>query len=194
MSGKEQSTREHIIKTCRGLFTVRGFGATPISAVIEATGVKKGNLYYYFPSKEALGQAVLEDARDDFFRLLEQSCSAVDPRQRIVDSCRAILAEMDKDNFAGGCLFGNAALEMTGHDSRFAIVLQEVFDHWLTRLEDCLAEAGQGGYHCPMPLGRMARLIVAAVEGGIMMSRLDRDKGALEDCIAAIETILQLDQ
>ncbi|MBC8208305.1 MAG: TetR/AcrR family transcriptional regulator [Desulfobulbaceae bacterium] len=193
-TARQKDTREHIIKTCRQLFTVRGFANTPVSAVIEATGVKKGNLYYYFTSKEALGLAVLKDAREDFFALLETSCVASDPLERIINSCTVILHQMEKDNFVGGCLFGNAALEMTEGDSRFAEILHSVFKHWLARIEQCLYEAERDtDYRCPVPVSRMAKLVVAAVEGGIMMSRLNRSKNDFQDCILALQSILQVE-
>lgn len=192
---RPRDTREHIIKTCRQLFTARGFVSTPISAVIEATGVKKGNLYYYFPSKEALGLAVLEDARDDFFALLEASCVGPDPVERIINSCTVLLQQMEKDNFVGGCLFGNAALEMTEGDTRFAEVLHSVFGHWLTRVEECLHEA-ESLAGCPfsLPVPRLAKLVVAAVEGGIMLSRLNRSRDDFQDCILALQTILRIEE
>jgi len=43
------------------IFVDRGFAATRLDDVARRAGVAKGTLYLYFPSKEALFQAVIED-------------------------------------------------------------------------------------------------------------------------------------
>src|SRR3989338_4097322 len=104
-TSKGEKTRDHILKETRKILVAQGFHNTSISAVIEATGVKKGNLYYHFTSKEELGLAVLEDAKDEFFSFLAKSLVGHDPVEKIINSCKAIFAEQEKNNFVGGCLF-----------------------------------------------------------------------------------------
>lgn len=43
------------------LFVERGFAATRLEDVAQRAGVSKGTLYLYFPSKEALFQAVIQE-------------------------------------------------------------------------------------------------------------------------------------
>ena len=69
---KGEKTREHILKSSRKLLVTQGFHNTAISEIISATGVKKGNLYYHFASKEDLGLAVLKDAKQEFFLFLNK--------------------------------------------------------------------------------------------------------------------------
>src|SRR3990167_2331685 len=92
-TSKGGKTRDHILKATRKILVVQGFHNTSISAVIEATGVKKGNLYYHFASKEELCLAVLEDAKDEFFSFLARAIVGRDPIEKIINSCKAICAE-----------------------------------------------------------------------------------------------------
>ena len=104
---KGEKTCDHILKTTRAILMAHGFHNTSINDIIGATGVKKGNLYYHFASKEEIGLAVLEDARDEFFTFLTNSFKGDSPCARVVSSCQAVFDEQKKHIFAGGCLFGN---------------------------------------------------------------------------------------
>jgi TetR/AcrR family transcriptional regulator, transcriptional repressor for nem operon len=188
---KGQETRSHILKESRRLFTLQGFQNTSISEIIAATDVKKGNLYYHFPSKEELGLAVLIDARDEFFTILENSLTGEQAVERILHSCNSIMAMMQQTNFVGGCLFGNTALEMTDSSSRFGKIIREVFSHWITLIEQELrlmpSSENQNNTFSPKTL---ATVIVATLEGGIMLSRVYQDKQSLEACITAIQRLI----
>ncbi len=188
---KGQETRSHILKESRRIFTLQGFQNTSISQIIAATGVKKGNLYYHFPSKEELGLEVLIDARDEFFTILENSLTGEQVAERILHSCHSIMALMQQTNFVGGCLFGNTALEMTGSSPRFGKIIREVFTHWINLIEQELhLAAGSENLNNSLSPETLATAIVAILEGGIMLSRIYQDKNSLEDCILAIQGLI----
>ena len=190
-TSKGEKTRDHILKTTRKILVAQGFHNTSISAVIEATGVKKGNLYYHFASKEDLGLAVLEDAKDEFFSLLAKALVGHGPLAKIINSCKAICAEQEKNNFVGGCLFGNTALEMTDSNEKFSGVIQEVFTRWTGLLEEHLDEAKKASLLPAATQPRLlAKTVVATLEGAIMMSRVSKDKNDLNDFLTAITGLL----
>ncbi len=190
-TSKGEKTRDHILKATRKILVAQGFHNTSISAVIEATGVKKGNLYYHFASKEDLGLAVLEDAKDEFFSFLAKALEGRDPVEKIINSCQAIFREQEKNNFVGGCLFGNTALEMADSNRKFSEVIQEVFNRWTGVLEEHLGQARKTGLLPPSTRPRLlAKTVVATLEGAIMMSRVSKDKDDLNDFLAAITGLL----
>src|SRR5215510_9529098 len=49
----------HIARSAAKLFAERGYDATSVREIVEAAGVAKPTLYYYFRSKEGLAQALL---------------------------------------------------------------------------------------------------------------------------------------
>lgn len=190
-TSKGEKTRDHILKATRKILVTHGFHNTSINAVIEATGVKKGNLYYHFTSKDDLGLAVLLDAKDEFFSFLSKALNGRDPLEKIINSCKAIFAEQKKNNFVGGCLFGNTALEMTDSKPEFGLVIQDVFDQWTKTLEVLLVEArGSGILNSRSPEKLLAKSVVAMVEGAIMMSRVSKSEKDLRDFLKAIKNIL----
>lgn len=188
---KGELTRNHILQTTRGVLVAKGFHNTSINDILVATGVKKGNLYYYFASKEELGLAVLEDAKEEFITFLDNALHGDDPIAKILNSCDAIFQELKKRNFVGGCLFGNTALEMSDSNENFARVIRQVFAIWTDQIAGLLDEAREEGVlDSAIPDRLLAKTIVATLEGGIMMSRVSKNEQDLEDCLRALKAIL----
>jgi AcrR family transcriptional regulator len=52
-------SRAKIIATARRLFAERGFNGCNVSEIAQQAGMSQGNIYWHFPSKEAIFQAVL---------------------------------------------------------------------------------------------------------------------------------------
>ncbi|MGN2635763.1 TetR/AcrR family transcriptional regulator [Nocardia takedensis] len=53
--------RELILDAAENLFAAHGFDATATAAVASAAGVPKGLVFYYFPTKEAILSALMEE-------------------------------------------------------------------------------------------------------------------------------------
>ncbi|WP_412539304.1 TetR/AcrR family transcriptional regulator [Longispora sp. K20-0274] len=73
--------RETILAAARALFAERTFAGTPMPLVAERAGIGVGTIYRYFPSKEALGNAVFQDAKRTLYAYLavgEQATSVRD--------------------------------------------------------------------------------------------------------------------
>lgn len=52
--------RAEIVEVARRLFANKGFTATRIAEIVREIGVSQGVFYYYFPSKEAVIDAIVE--------------------------------------------------------------------------------------------------------------------------------------
>ena len=50
----------HIARAAARLFAERGYDATSVREIVEAAGVAKPTLYYYFRSKEGLRRRFLQ--------------------------------------------------------------------------------------------------------------------------------------
>lgn len=51
---QSEQTKIRIAEAARSLFAQKGYKATSIEEIVEATGSSKGNIYYHFKSKEGL--------------------------------------------------------------------------------------------------------------------------------------------
>ncbi len=187
-----RTTRERLIESARELARRRGFDRTSVTDVLEHSGVGKGSFFHYFPSKESLGLAVLERDRLEFIATLEVCLggegSAVERLDCFFD---AALRMHRGTGFVGGCLWGNTALEMSDTNSIFADFVAKVFDEWTQKLA-AVIRAGQlvGEIRGDCLADDLARSVVATIEGGIMMSRLQKDEVPLKGCLDMTRVLL----
>jgi TetR/AcrR family transcriptional repressor of nem operon len=99
---KGELTRAKVLEKASPLVNKKGFSNTSTNDIVEATGVKKGNLYFHFPSKENLGLSILEKAQEDFFLFLEDSLQGERPLEKIFNFFDAALEMHTKKKFVGG--------------------------------------------------------------------------------------------
>jgi len=71
----QKKNRKAILQAALEVFSQRGFGGSTIDRIAERAGLSKPNLLYYYPSKEAIYVAVLEDTLEFWLEPL----AALDP-------------------------------------------------------------------------------------------------------------------
>jgi TetR/AcrR family transcriptional repressor of nem operon len=187
-----QATRERLIEAAHRLALLKGFDRTSVNEILDAAGVKKGAFYHHFADKESLGMAVLVADRDSFMAMLDESLAGPDPMEALDRFFAAALRKHADAGFIGGCLWGNTAIEMSDTHPAFAAAAADVFAEWQSRIAGAI-EAGQsrGQIRSDVPAARLARLVVAAVEGGIMTSRLAKQDEPMRSCITSLRTLLR---
>lgn len=61
---RSDAQRQAILDAACQLFIDKGFGGTPINDIADAVGVTRTALYYYFPSKESMLEALTEEVTE----------------------------------------------------------------------------------------------------------------------------------
>jgi len=192
---KGEETRARVLDAAITLINRKGFRNTSVQDIIDQTGVKKGNLYFHFSGKHELGRSLIHEAGGRYFKYLARSITSDDPLGKISDILDAVLAYHRGRGFVGGCIFGNTALEMSDSDQDFSALVRDVFARWQDALAGLLGEAGRMG---ALPAGikpePMARHIVAAMEGSIMMARLHKSEEPIVECIGFIKRLIGMSE
>lgn len=191
MTGKSD-TRKRLVDAAYRLALRKGFVRTAVSEVIAEAGVQRGSLYHYFPGKDDLGLTVLERDRSEFMALLASTLSlSGDPARTLKAFFDAALKKHRETGFVGGCLWGNTALEMSDTNPVYAKLVAEVFHEWHARVA-AVVRRGQdkGEFRTDIRAGELARLVVAGMEGGIMMSRLTKREEPIKSCMESLSIVL----
>ncbi len=169
--------RIQILDAAAELIAEKGFLQTSVDDVIEHAGLSgKSHFYHYFKSKDELGHEVL--ARQ-FDVLGERGLSilrepTLDPIERLhvfIDSVVAIQAERGMKT---GSPFGALATEMAEKDEGFRVRIARVFRSWTDEIAGLLTQAKDRLEEDTDP-HRLARFIVATLEGATTMARMKRD-------------------
>jgi len=176
---KGESTRQRIVERAAVLFNQRGFAGCSMHDVMEAAGIEKGGLYRHFRSKEELAAEAFRYALAASAKIrtehLEGSASAASRLREIVGNFVAIPSAV-----AGGCPLMNTAIDSDdGNPALRALALGGV-RAWRRRIAAIVREGKRDGEirTDADPLW-LANTIVAALEGALMISRLERTNAAL---------------
>lgn len=192
----EKPTREHILEVATRLMHLRGYRGTSLDDVLKASGVGKGNFYYYFKSKEELGYAILDRVVRGFLeRTLEPSFadSSVPPLGRVQCFLDLLVEGQRQRNCVGGCPMGNLASELSDVHEGFRQRLADVFTRWRESLTEALGQARAEGSLAPeCDPGRLAHFLVAALEGSILMTKVAKDIHVMETCVRELKVHLSL--
>lgn len=77
--GVRQASRSRFLDAARKLFRIQGYRGTTIQEIVREAASSVGNLYFYFRNKEALLEAVVEDAFERIWEAGEEVMSVVPP-------------------------------------------------------------------------------------------------------------------
>lgn len=193
MPGKGAATRARILIEAKGLFHRKGFSATTVNDLLAATGTTKGNLYFHFSGKDQVALEVLQEASEEFLQFLDEALTGETPGAALENFFRQALEKNRCRRFVGGCLFGNTALEASDTQPELAAVVSKLFAAWIDRLRQTLAAAQDAGQvRADLSAAQLAELVVAALEGGIMQSRLNKQEGPLARTLETLRRLLGL--
>jgi TetR/AcrR family transcriptional repressor of nem operon len=189
-----KSTREAIVAAATQLMHLRGYHNTSLDDVLRESGVGKGNFYYQFRSKEDLGYAILDRMISAFLeRALEPCFSDPDVAPLAQVSCflDRVLEAQRRSKGVGGCFLGNLASELSDVHEGFRARLATLFSAWHARLAEALTEARRRNeLSAACDPAAAARFVVAALEGGILLTKVSKDTGVMEQCVTELKRYL----
>jgi TetR/AcrR family transcriptional regulator len=105
----QRKNRQAILEAALQVFSAHGFRGSTIDRIAERAGLSKPNLLYYFPSKDAIYLAVLEDTLEEWLRPLRDLDPDGDPIDEIGRYIAAKL-EMSRTRPEASRLFANEIL------------------------------------------------------------------------------------
>src|SRR5437016_9621116 len=110
--GKPQpDKRTRLIETAMKLAYRNGFRETSLADIAEAAHVPIGNVYYYFKTKDELGEAVVERRLAEFRAFREELDRLSSPKERLLAFVERI--HRNREQLArGGCPLGGLCTEL----------------------------------------------------------------------------------
>ena|SRR3989442_1539242 len=189
-------TRDVIIAAATRLMQIKGYHATSLDDVLTDSGAGKGTFYHYFESKEDLGYAILQGIVAQFLAHTLDPCFS-DSGGRPLTQIRCFLdrvVEIQRaGNCVGGCPLGNLASELSDVHEGFRARLAAVFSGWRARLTQALSEAQRrGDVNDGCRPEAVAHFLVAALEGAILMTKVNKDITVMEQCAQEMKRYLEL--
>jgi len=73
LSQTDSATRRQLLQAALKSFADRGYAATSVRQIVDAAHVSKPALYYYFKDKAGLFDALVDQAHDERYRLMQEA-------------------------------------------------------------------------------------------------------------------------
>ncbi|MDB4876627.1 MAG: TetR family transcriptional regulator [Gemmatimonadetes bacterium] len=178
---KGEETRERIIASAAPVFNTRGYAGTTMADLMAASGLEKGGIYRHFESKDELALAAFDHAwaasRDRVQSYVNVETTSVG---RLIAVARGMASLGDDPPIAGGCPLLNTATESDSAEGDTYDALRERSRRGLRALiafTRKLIQAGMtsGELHAHLDAEAEANVIMATLEGGVMLSMLYGD-------------------
>ncbi|MEH2195151.1 MAG: TetR/AcrR family transcriptional regulator [Nostoc sp.] len=174
---KGEETKSRILYQAAELFNQQGYAGSSMSDIMRVTGLQKGGIYNHFQSKDDLALQAFDFA---IARIKQHTRFALRSKRHAVERLQAIIEIFS--NFAenppikGGCPLLNTAVESDDTHPALRERTQQAMNSWLHLIRRII-ETGidKGEIRSEVSADEIATIIIATLEGAIMMSKLYGD-------------------
>jgi AcrR family transcriptional regulator len=195
VTARGRATRERIVASAAELMFANGVAATTVEEVRARAGVSNSQIYQHFAHKTELVRAVVEFQTDAVIAPQERLFGRLDTMAGL-RACRdeAVAQQLERD-LRGGCPIGSLAGQLADGDEAFRLQLAHSFQRWSAGLQAGLESMHANGTLRPdADPGALATVLLAALQGGLLLAKLDRDirplEVALDAALANVEAAL----
>lgn len=183
MSVKSERTKQRVIQAANRLFYRRGYNNTSFTDIVESSGVPRGNIYYYFKTKEEILQAALNHRMRIIENMLKEWDSKYSlPQDRLKRFVRVMIAGHEATALFG-CPMGSINMEL-GKDrpdlqAHASLMFRRFLDYFRLQFEAM-------GYS-PQRARHLALQLMSRAQGISMMTHVLREPQILKDAHAEID-------
>ena len=167
------STRDRIIEASTALFMQRGFTGSGLKRIATESGATIGSLYHFFPGgKDELAAETLRASGAAYQALVEAVFDSAPDLVAGVQACfEGAAATLRESDYADACPVATVALEVASSDEQLRAVTADIFESWQRAATRRFETAGIE----PDRARQVATALVAALEGGFLLSRAAKD-------------------
>ena len=190
---KAEQTKTHIVQQAAAVFNQKGYAASSIADIMQATGLKKGGIYNHFKSKDELALAAFDYAvslmSQQMWNAVKTQTNAIQRLQGLVSS---YLVYLKSPPIVGGCPILNTAIEADDTDSPLRDRASAAINSWRSLIVRIIQKGiKRGEIPATVEPDAVATIIICNIEGAIMMSQLEKNPVHLKRAIAHLQSYIQ---
>jgi AcrR family transcriptional regulator len=168
--------RDRLVQAAAAVVHERGFNRSTLADIAERAEIPVGNVYYYFKTKEAIGEALVGQYAAIYYVARVEWERHADPRKRIAAFIDANVS--DRDVLAkSGCPIGTLNAELCKEPSPLADNAARLFADLLGWLSDQFAALGRP----PKQARGLAVHVLSAVQGVALLAHTFNDPDLVTD-------------
>jgi len=180
-----ETTRTQIVRHAQRLIQERGYNGFSYRDLAALIGIKTSSIHYYFPQKEDLLLAVVQQYHSRWHAAMRN----IDPDLRADAKLRAYV-DVHRHAFCGTeriCLGASLAADVASLPDCVRQALQDFFtanENWLAALLE--QGAREGSLRVPGDARTAARALFAALQGSLIGARLFKNSERVEDLLPGV--------
>jgi TetR/AcrR family transcriptional regulator, transcriptional repressor for nem operon len=187
LTRRGRETRQRIVAAAAELMFENGVAETTLEDIRAAAGVSGSQVYHYFADKQALVRAVIDYQAD---AVLDTQGTHLD-RLDTVAGLRAwrdfLVDHQRRLGCRGGCPIGALGAEVAETDAAARLAAARGLRRWEGRIREGLqAMHARGELPAQASPDDLALATLAALQGGLLMTQLQRDTKPLEVALDAM--------
>jgi TetR/AcrR family transcriptional regulator, transcriptional repressor for nem operon len=185
LTRKGEQTRLRIVEAAAQLMFDNGVAGTTMEDVKAAAGVSSSQLYHYFLDKQALVLAVIAYQDEKIVGDQEEMLIRLDGIEGL-RTWRDFLVQHQRElQCRGGCPIGSLGSELAETDPQARAALSTAFLRWQAGIRGGLQAMHERGELTVAP-DELALTILAALQGGLLLTQIHRDVHPLEVTLDAM--------
>ncbi|WP_347219841.1 TetR/AcrR family transcriptional regulator [Chryseobacterium sp.] len=190
---KAEKTKQFIIEKTATLFNTKGYNATSLSDITQATGLTKGSIYGNFENKDQVAIEVYKYNAGLLSKVMNHSLGDQYPTS--TDKLHAFVSFYRKNWRSvfsnGGCPLMNAATEA---DDSFPVLkkyVQKSFTLWTEKISAVITHGQKTGeLKTSANADEYASLFIMLIEGGILLSKTMDDEKFLNQALDKVKDMI----
>lgn len=158
--------------------------------IMAATCLEKGGLYRHFSGKEELAE---EAFRYSWAKVLDARWEGIDVVEGSVEKLRFAVRRFVEIRaiIPGGCPVMNTAIDADDGNPALRKLVQKAVQEWKIRIAGIVtAGIEKGEIRADVEPRSVANVVIAALEGALMISRLEGNRVAVHDAEAMLDRVL----
>jgi TetR/AcrR family transcriptional repressor of nem operon len=190
MPGVKQFDRDVVLDRAMALFWRRGYEATSIQELVDATGINRGSIYGTFGDKQGLFLAALDHYWEKIAKPMMAELSDPDPRQAVERMLDSIVRRTSDPRLPRGCLATNTSLECPATGDEITRRIAAGFGEQESAIYRVLHRAQVAGLlDSRLDTRAMARFFLAVAQGMNVVNKALPDSEILRDILRVAMTV-----
>lgn len=182
--------KELLLKEAETLMRTRGYAAFSYADLSERVGIRKASIHHHFPTKEALGNALVDAYLEKFERALEQILADDTAAEKRLSRYAELFIASTRDGMMPLCGALSAEIfvlpvSLQARVRRFF----EIHADWLQRVVKAGIRSGE--LRSDLDVRHAASLILSALEGASLVAWATKNAGIIKPTIRQVVASLK---
>jgi TetR/AcrR family transcriptional repressor of nem operon len=193
LTTKGEKTRRRIVEKAAVVFNTKGYFGSSMGDLMREIGLEKGGIYNHFASKEELALEAFDYAAGTMQERLQAALEGKEGALERLFAIVEVLGGLAEDPpVEGGCPVLNTAVESNDAHMELKDRAREAMSGWLRLIGSIVKEGVRNGELRPGKNPReTASVVVATLEGAVMLSRLYDDPAYMKKSVGHLKEHLR---